>query len=353
MTASPPPVFDGHNDTLLDLHLDERGGGRSFFGRSDAGHIDLPRAREGGFAGGCFAMFVPSEVTHELVRTDDGYDVPFPPPLAPDYARRYANDLLDRLHRLEAASEGALRVVESASEIESCLSDPDGPVAALPHLEGADPVAPDLSNLDALYGRGVRSIGLTWARENAFAHGAPFRYPASPDSGPGLTDRGEALVRACNERGIVVDCAHLDEAGVRDVARVSEAPLVVSHAGVHGICPSARNVSDATIDAVGDSDGVVGVSFAVEGLRPDGEQEPDTPLATVVDHVAYVAERIGVEGVALGSDFDGATVPESVGDVTGLPRLFEALADRGFTRRERERIAHGNWLRVLEATLGG
>jgi membrane dipeptidase len=148
----------------------------------------------------------------------------------------------------------------------------------------------------------------------------------------------------------VIDLAHLNERGFRDVADLSTAPLVVSHAAAHRLCPSTRNLTDDQLDAVGRSGGVVGISFCAENLHPEGHQDPSVPLSTLVDHVEYVVDRIGIDHVALGSDFDGAVVPEAVGDATGLPGLLDALRDRGFDDGALERLAHGNWLRVLEAT---
>ena len=345
-----PPVLDGHNDTVLDLRLPERGAGRSFFERSETGHIDLPRARDGGLAGGFFALFVPNDERPDRVHTDDGYETPLPDPIPTARARAVADAMLDRLHRIAREAGNDLRVVRTAGELRRCLG--GGTIGAVAHLEGAEAVEPDLSNLDSLYERGVRSIGPVWSRPNAFGHGVPFGYPRSPDAGPGLTDAGRDLVRACNTKGILVDLAHLNERGFRDAAAISTAPLVATHTGVHAICPSSRNLTDEQLDLVGDSEGVVGVSFCVENLRPDGEQVLDTPLSVVVDHVEYVADRIGVDHVALGSDFDGCTVPDSIGDVAGLPDLLRALSERGFDGDELARIAHGNWLRVVEETWG-
>lgn len=349
MSDPLPPVFDGHNDTLLSLYLPERGEGRSFFERSDAGHLDLPRARDGNFAGGVFAAFVTSEADLERHETDDGFEFPLPPPVDPARARRMTDDLLDRLHTLQTDSDGAFRIVRTADDLRATFE--GDAIAAVAHLEGAEAVEPDLSNLDALYERGVRSIGPVWSRPNAFGHGVPFRYPGSPDTGPGLTDAGRDLVRACNERGIVVDLAHLDERGFWDVADRSTDPLVVSHAGAHAVCPTSRNLTDEQIDAVADSGGVVGITFAGSQLRAEVEDASDVPLSAIADHVEYVADRVSVEHVAFGSDFDGATVPEEVGDVTGLPDVLRALRGRGFDDDSLRAIAHENWLRVFEATL--
>lgn len=343
-----PLVFDGHNDTLLHLYLEERGHGRSFFERSTTGHVDLPRARVGNYAGGFFSIFVPNE--EELVprRTVDGYEVPLSPSIPTTHAKRFTYNVLSRLYQVEANSDGKFAVVRTIDGLQQQLD--DGVMVAVPHLEGAEAVDPDLSNLDFLYAAGVRSIGLTWSRPNKFGHGVPFTYPQTPDVGPGLTAPGRKLVRACNERGILPDLAHLNERGFWDVVDISNAPLVLSHSGAHALCPSTRNLTDDQLDAVGDSGGVVGVPFDVPNIRPDGENDPDTPLSVYVDHVEYIVNRIGVEHVALGSDFDGCVVPELIGDVTGLPRVLDAIRDRGFEPEALRKFARSNWLRVIGET---
>lgn len=196
---------------------------------------------------------------------------------------------------------------------------------------------------------GLRSLGPVWSRANAFATGVQFVFPSSPDIGPGLTDAGVALVRACAELGILVDLSHLNEAGFWDVARLEPGPLVASHSGAHAICASSRNLTDAQLDAIGASDGLVGIVFAVPFLRPDFADDADTPLAVIVEHARYVADRIGPAHVALGSDFDGATIPAELGDVAGLPRLIAALREGGFGEEETAAICWHNWRRVLDA----
>jgi membrane dipeptidase len=165
--------------------------------------------------------------------------------------------------------------------------------------------------------------------------------------GPGLTDAGKQLVRRCAELGIVLDLAHMNEAGFWDAAEIGAAPLVVSHAGAHAICPNSRNLTDAQIDAVGATDGLVGIVFAPAFLRPDGKNQTDTPLDLIPRHARHIADRIGVEHVALGSDFDGTEVPDALKDVTGLPRLLEEFSNHGFSDAEIEQIAWSNWRRTL------
>jgi membrane dipeptidase len=351
------PVFDGHNDTLLNLHLPDRGEGRSFFERSDLGHIDLPRAREGGFGGGFFACYTPNpeddgwDEESALTITDNGYEVSGAPPLDPDYARDFTDGLVRSLFRLEKESDRSLRVVRTADEIEGCLR--NGTVAAILHFEGAENLGSEHGALERHYGAGLRSLGLVWSRPNAYAEGVPFKFPSSPDTGPGLTDAGRELVRECNRLGILVDLSHLNEKGFWDVAEISEAPLVATHSNVHALCPASRNLTDAQLDAIGDSDGMVGVNFAVAFLREDGGESEDTPLETLVRHTDYLVGRLGIDKVGFGSDFDGAKVPEGLKDATGLPRLLTALRDAGYDDASLHKLAHENWVRVLRATWRG
>jgi membrane dipeptidase len=348
------PIFDGHNDVLLSLYLPGRGGGRSFFERGERGHIDLPRAREGGLAGGFFAVFVPTEPEkqrpweQDLTQTDDGYEMRLADAIGTDYALRTAVAVTASLFRLEAESAGQVKVARTTSELEACLR--DGVLAAILHFEGAEAIDSDLNALDVFYQAGLRSLGPVWSRPNIFACGVPFAYPRSPDTGPGLTDAGRRLVDACNRLGVMVDLAHINERGFWDVAEITDAPLVVTHAGVHAICPATRNLTDKQLDAIGASGGVAGITYAVSMIRPDGGREGDVPLSVVVDHIAYIADRIGIEHVALGSDFDGAGMPDDLKDAAHLPNLIAALRERGFDGAALRKITYENWLRVLQAT---
>ncbi len=344
-------VLDGHNDALLALWR-AGAGPEGFLEGGVTEHLDLPRAREGGFAGGFFAVYVPGDTALEelVVETGEGWEIPPMAPLDPDYAGRVGGELVDLLFAIEAASDGSVRVVRTAAELADCVEG-DG-VGAILHLEGAEPLDPELRGLEPLYERGLRSIGLVWSRPNAFAEGVPFRIPSSPDTGPGLTAAGRELVRACNRLRIVLDLSHLNERGFRDVAELTDAPLVVTHAGAHAVCPHSRNLVDGQLDLVRDSGGVVGVVFDVPMTNPDGTRDPACPLDVLVRHVDHLTERMGIEHVALGSDFDGAMMPAALGDAAGLPRLLDAFRASGYAEADVAALAHGNWLRVLGATWG-
>ncbi|HEU5230638.1 MAG TPA: dipeptidase [Ktedonobacteraceae bacterium] len=352
--TSMPPIFDGHNDTLLHLHFPERGSGRSFFVESEKGHLDLPRARKGGFGGGFFAIFPPDPAQAQFMKNnfalrEKGYEVLPYPALDPVYAQHITIAIAARLFRLEAESQGQLKVVRTADELAHCLQ--AGILAAILHFEGAEAIDPELDALEVFYQAGLRSLGIVWSRSNAFGHGVPFKFPHSPDTGPGLTEVGKALVQACNRLGIMLDLSHLNEQGFWDVARLSDAPLVATHTCVHAICPSTRNLTDKQLDAIKASEGMVGLNFEVSNLREDGLRDANTPLAVMVRQIDHLVERVGIDGVGFGSDFDGGiTVCQEIGDVTGLPKLLAALREHGYDDVALRKLAHENWLRVLRKT---
>ena len=355
------PIFDGHNDTLLNLHLAKPGNGRSFFERSDKGHIDLPRAREGGLAGGFFAVFTPNQRRPPTKKeqkkafkgvkfTKKGYKVPLPEPIRHKDALRFTTAVATRLYEIEKASEGEVKIVRTARELRKCLR--EGTFAAILHIEGAEAIDTNYDALHIFHAAGLRSLGLVWSRPTKFGHGVPFSFPKSPDTGPGLTKAGKGLVRTCNELKILVDLSHLNEKGFWDVAKISDAPLVATHSNAHALCPSPRNLTDKQLDAIKETGGMVGINFHIGFLRADGRYQEKTSLTEIVRHAAYTADRIGIDHVGFGSDFDGATMPDDLVDAAGLPKLIEALRQHGFNDAALKKITHKNWVRVLQKTWG-
>jgi membrane dipeptidase len=337
------PVFDGHNDALTAEGHEALASGR------DDGHLDIPRMRTAGVRGAIFAVFTPSADDHDwepTERADGARAVDLAEQVPHPEAAAYAAAAAGRLSALERG--GHVRIARRVADLDDA-HDGDGPPAAVLHLEGAEAIDTDLEALDLWYAAGLRSLGPVWSRPNDFAHGVQFVWPSSPDIGPGLTPEGQALVRRCSELGILVDLSHLNEAGFWDVQRADVGPMVASHSAAHALCASSRNLTDRQLDAIGASGGLVGIVYATPFLRPDFADDPDTPLELIAQHAAYVAERIGVEHVGLGSDFDGATIPDPVGDVTGVPKVLDALGEAGFSPDEVAAIAWGNWRRVLDA----
>jgi membrane dipeptidase len=359
------PILDGHNDVLSRLLEAERADQRStlatgqhpatraFFERSEQGHIDLPRAQEGGFAGGLFSIYVSADPqapppAGPVLGQTGSLPIKFPRSLEFGYAQRTALAELGILHRLQRDSAGQLRIVRTIEELRACMR--QGVVAAVIHFEGAEPIDPRLDALEFFYAAGLRSLGPVWSRPNDFGEGVPYLFPHSPDTGPGLTDVGKELVRACNRLGVVVDVSHINERGFWDIAALTDAPLIATHSNAHALTPSPRNLTDRQLDAIKESDGIVGVNFYVGFVRADGGDQADTPISRIVEHFQYLTERMGVDHVGLGADLDGAHIPDEVGDVAGLPRVVTALRTAGYDEAALRRLTHENWLRVLGAT---
>jgi membrane dipeptidase len=343
-------IFDGHNDVLLRLWRHAREGGDPVVdmrGGTSSGHIDLPRAKAGGLAGGFCAIYIPveGEFALDLPDAKGHYSTPLAPPLPRHTSLDVALEKAAIALELERA--GAWRLCRSTADIEHAMR--EGSFAAVLHMEGCEAIDSDLAALEVFYAAGLRSLGPVWSRNNIFGHGVPFSYPSSPDTGPGLTEVGKELVRACNRLGIVVDLAHITEKGFWDVAGLSDQPLVVTHSNVHALTPVARNLTDRQLDAVRESNGVVGLNFAVTMLRADGAEKAETPLSDAVRHIDYLVDKLGIDGVALGSDYDGATIPAGIGDAAGSQKLVAALKTAGYGDGELEKICRANWLRILRS----
>jgi membrane dipeptidase len=276
------------------------------------------------------------------------YDAPLPVPTELTYAQAYALNLIALLMRIARESNGAVRVCREATELRQAIK--DGALATVLHTEGAEPIDTDFKMLEVLYAGGLRSLGIVWSRPNLFGHGVPFRFPSLPDTGPGLTDAGRELVKACNELGILIDLSHITEAGFWDVASLSKAPLVASHSNAHALCGHSRNLTDKQLAAIRESGGLVGINFATCFLRDDGRINADTPIETIVRHADYLIDKLGVEGVGLGSDFDGAVIPKELEDAQGLPKLIAAFRSAGYDDETLKLLCAENWLRMLERT---
>ncbi|MBX2884773.1 MAG: dipeptidase [Granulosicoccus sp.] len=352
---SLPLIFDGHNDVLSRLwEKDTTSPHIDFLNGDGLGHLDLPRMRSGGFAGGLFAIYVPSHADEGLpfdaMNSENGYDLPLPPMLDSASALEISLQQAGLLLKIEKASMGAARLCLSAGEIRQCID--DSALAMVMHMEGAEAIDTDFNNLEVLYHAGLRSIGPVWSRPTVFGHGVPFRFPGSPDTGDGLTDAGKALIRAMNELQIVIDLSHLNEKGFWDVAAISDSPLIASHSNAHVLSASTRNLTDRQLLAIRESDGLVGVNFATCFIRADGRMRADTSLDDLLRHVDYLIEMLGEDRVGFGSDFDGAVVPDAIGDVTGLNTLRSAMSAHGYDSALLEKLCQQNWIAALERVFG-
>ena len=364
------PVFDGHNDTLLSLIST----GRDFYTGSDVGHLDAPRSQQGGLVGGFFACFVPTpgdqwtpNLEPILGKSIDGIalaDENGSPSLA--YAQLFANAMVARLLNLESGGGNMLRELDNENghtwtdnplSIITFVEDLEdnvesGVMSAILHFEGAEMIDENFYALEMYHNAGLRSIGPVWSRSNIFAHGVPFGHDQSPDTGPGLTDAGRELVRACNLLGIMLDVSHLNEKGFWDLAGITTAPIVATHSNVWEICKSTRNLTDKQLDAIKDSDGMVGVNYNVPFFDPEARRDANVPLSLLADHVDYLVDRIGIDRVGFGSDYDGALMPDGLSDVSKQQNLIDELRNRGYDEDALTKLGYKNWVRVLSATWG-
>ena len=346
---TPFPIFDGHNDVLLRLWLKKSAAAAADFIRGDdLGHMDLPRIQAGNMVGGFFAIFSPSQADYR--HDDDDLNPPFDPALAQQVALKSALEMFDLRDEIAALAPDRISLCHTVAEIRAAIA--DGKLAFITHIEGAEAIAPDLSNLQALYDRGLRSLGPVWSRPNAFAEGVPFRFPSSSDTGDGLTEAGAALVNECRRMGIMIDLSHLNERGFWDVSQLSDKPLVATHSNAHAVSASSRNLTNEQLLAIGGSRGMVGLNYATGFLRPDGRWDTKTEASVLIQHLEHLLKYAGEDCVGLGSDFDGARIPAFIGNVTGVSHLVTAMQQAGFGDQLIEKITSKNWLRVLQLTWG-
>jgi membrane dipeptidase len=278
------------------------------------------------------------------------YRLPLPALIGAEAAQPTALALAGYLLWMERASGGKFRIVRSVADIRDCMA--KGIIAGIMHMEGAEAIDEDLDALHSFHAMGLRSIGPVWSRPTIFGHGVPFAFPSSPDTGDGLTAAGKRLVEECNALKILIDLSHLNEKGFDDVAALSDAPLVATHSNAHVVTATSRNLTDRQLAVIKDSGGMVGLNFATSFLRRDGAQSADMGWEDVLAHLDHLLEHLGEDHVGMGSDFDGATVPQGIGDVTGLPALQQAMIDHGYGTALMRKLTHENWLRVLERTWG-
>jgi membrane dipeptidase len=322
---------------IADLHCDMLLWDRDFFREHDYGHVDLPRMLQGNMAMQVFSIVskVPQGINIE--RNDDKTDQiawlsfgQLRPAKTWFSIKERALHQINQLHEFAEKSEGKFRVITNKSELQRFVMERKANrqlTSGMLGLEGAHCLENDLNNLDVFYKSGVRYIGITHFFDNEWggsAHGVERN---------GLTESGKALVRKMNELEITIDLAHASPKVIDDVLTLTIRPVLVSHTGLKSVCNNQRNLSDEHLIAIGKLNGLVGVGLWETSVC-------GTDAAATAKSIRYVADKIGVDKVALGSDFDGAIGTHF--DVTGLPLMVTALEQEGFSRREIEMVMGGN-----------
>lgn len=322
---------------VADLHCDMLLWDRNFFESHDYGHVDLPRMQQANMAFQVFSIVskVPKGINIE--RNDDKSDQiallsfgQLRPPNTWFSIKERALHQINQLHDFAKNSSGQFRVITGKTQLQEFINDRKANqqlTSGMLGLEGAHCLENELTNLDTFYKAGVRYIGITHFFDNEWggsAHGVDRN---------GLTDSGKELVQKMNELNITIDLAHASPKTIDDVLIVTRKPILVSHTGVKGVCDNQRNLSDAHLIEIGKLNGLIGIGLWETSVC-------GTDAAATAKSIRYVADKIGVDKVALGSDFDGAIGTHF--DVTGLPLIVTALEKEGFNRHEIELIMGGN-----------
>lgn len=324
-------IFDLHCDTVWKIRdLREKGQNLEMTASSEL-QLDQEKMKEGNYFAQCFALWVHA-------RHGDPYAI--------------YRDLL-RIYREELAKCKDFQAAYTYNDL--LENQKNGKISAMLSMEDSAPVGYSLDRLQELYDDGVRMICLTWNYPNAvgypnfgryFENGEPDRL--MPDTVNGLTDFGREMVREMNRLGMVIDVSHLSDAGFYDVISLSEKPIAASHSNARALCNVARNMSDDMLYRLAENGGVVGMNYAAGFLdRKNGCKT----VPFVIEHVKYIKQKIGVDHLALGSDFDGIDPRIELKNASLMPTLVDALSSAGLTDDEVDKITYKNALRVFKDNL--
>mgnify|MGYP001429839127 FL=1 len=331
---------------VVDLHADPLLWDRDLGRRLDHGAVDIPRLIEGNVAIQSFFLVTKSPWTQNIDRTPADSDAITTLITVQGWPRRTHGSLLERalfqakrLHQLAEESQARLVVIETKTDLRryrEARIEGRVEVAGILGVEGAHVLEGDLENLRRLFDAGVRIVAPTHFFDNAIGgsmHGV--------EKG-GLSELGRAMIREMETRGMLLDLAHASSAVIEDALALSTRPVIVSHTGVRGTCDNNRNLSDAQIQAIAATGGVIGIGYWDTAVCGDD-------ATAIARAIVYTAEQVGAEHVALGSDFDGA-VPVPF-DTTGLALIVDALLDRGMGESDIRRVMGENAARVFAEVL--
>lgn len=365
-------VADTHNDVLstatmngLNIETDLRG----------QTHSDLARFEKGGVDVQVFSVFCNEQY---------GKGTAF----------AYANREIDSLLAIINRNPDKLVLATNYASVKKAVRQKK--LACLMGVEGGHMIEDSMAFLQRFYNRGVRYLTLTWNNATSWATSAQYEtLPAAEQQKlrdttikKGLTEFGKNVVREMNRLGMLVDVSHVGEQTFWDVMQTTTKPVIASHSSVYALCAHFRNLKDDQIGAIGKNGGVIQVNFysgfldsaymrrketflnahaaerdSLRTLKKPGyeidefmskkyPQEADAlrpPLSLLIDHIDYIVKLIGVDGVGLGSDFDGIeSAPKELNDVTTYPLVTKALLERGYSKGAVKKILGGNFLRVLK-----
>jgi microsomal dipeptidase-like Zn-dependent dipeptidase len=328
--------------TIVDWHSDSLLWKRDLLRRSERGHVDIPRLREGNVAVQMFTAVTKSPLGQNYDSNEATFDLNTFMAVSQLWPTATWNSRIERalyqarkLEKFSKASRGQLSIALTSDDLaEALLRRAEGEpiIAALLGIEGAHALDGELENLDRLFDAGFRMVGLQHFFDNRLGgslHGV--------EKG-GLTDFGREVVRSLEARQMIIDLAHSSPRVVDEVLAMATRPVVISHTGVYGACPSARNISDEQMKKIAAGGGLIAIGYwdgAICDISPQG----------VVRAIRYAIDLVGAEHVALGSDFDGGTT--TAFDTAGLSVLTQAMLDAEFSPLEIEQVMGMNSVRFL------
>lgn len=350
-------VVDGHNDVIISSILD----GYDIGQRLQVGHTDIPRLIEGGVDVQVFAVWSDDK------KWKTG-------------AFKHANDQIDALENVILHNADKIELAKSYADIQRINN--SGKIAALIGIEGGNMIEASLNNLESLYNRGARYLTLTWNYNLPWVTAAAVEDSKEIKKQEGLTKEGKAIIRKMNALGMMVDLSHASKKTFYDVMKISKNPVLVSHSNAAALTPHSRNLDDKQLALLKKKRGVIGVNFysgfldsdyekrvstlykEQEGsnalakissgaqyakLTPENKLKADAPLERLLEHIDYLVSKVGVNHVAVGSDFDGIeSAPVGLSDVSKFPVLTQALLERGYSKEDVSKIMGLNFLRILK-----
>lgn len=350
---TPYPVSDRaaalHKQLIVgDWHADPLLWSRDLSQRGTRGQVDVPRLIEGNVALQVFTAVTKSPAGQNYdSNSAEAFDNITLLAVGQLWPLRTWTSLRERaiwqaekLHKVEAAAGGRLKIIKTAADLEAVLAAKahgEAVVGGILGIEGAHPLEGDLANLDPIYNAGHRVYGLQHFFDNELGgslHG---------EADTGLTEFGRAVVAELARRPVVIDLAHSSQQVARDVLAMTDMPLVVSHGGLHGHCPVKRNFPDDLMREIAATDGVIGMGYWAEVACDD-----ITPTG-IAKMIVKAIETVGDDHVSLGSDYDGSV--ETAFDTSELAALTSALLDASVTEDQIRKVMGDNMVRVLRARL--
>ena len=349
-------VVDGHNDVIISSILD----GHDISNKLATGHTDIPRLIEGGIDVQVFAVWSDDKKW----KTD---------------AFKHANDQIDALEKVIKKNKDKIAIAKTVSQIHKLQK--QGKIAAVIGIEGGNMIEESIPNLVKLHKRGAKYLTLTWNYNLSWATAASLEDGKPAHEQRGLSDKGKQIIRKMNELGMMVDLSHGSKKTFYDVLEETTKPILVSHSNAATLTPHTRNLDDAQLAALKKNGGVVGVNFysgfldtafesRIHALYDSNFGKPtekmsasrkyhklpkelkfqaDVKLELLLDHIDYLVSKVGIDHVAIGSDYDGIeSTPQYLEDVSKFPLLTKALLERGYKNDDLAKIMGLNFLRIMK-----